>query len=62
MAARDVEFKIQVPIIDNNIWEPDMDFFIEMYDLKTDKCLLGDDTQCKVTILDEDCPGVIGFL
>ena len=79
---------IQVPIVDDDEWEPDLDFFVELYDpTKTpsspqyhgepidgqatfteskvieksiDK-LEGDDTQCKITILDEDFPGCIGF-
>ena len=43
-----------------------MEFFVELYDpLKTeqgvDDRLVGDDTKCKVTILDEDFPGTIQF-
>ena len=43
-----------------------MEFFVELYDpLKTeqgvDVRLVGDDTKCKVTILDEDFPGTIQF-
>jgi len=39
-----------------------MDFLVEIYDLKTNKKLRGDDTSCRVTILDEDFPGIIGFM
>lgn len=38
-----------------------MDFFIELYDTKTGERLFGDDTQCQITILDEDFPGKLGF-
>jgi hypothetical protein len=38
-----------------------MDFYIEFYDTKTNTRLFGDDTVCKVTILDEDFPGKLGF-
>lgn len=39
-----------------------MDFFVELYDKKGNgKRLYGDDTICKVTILDEDFPGKLGF-
>lgn len=52
---------INVPVIDNNDWEPDMDFSVELYDPDTNKRYLGDDTITKVTIIDEDFPGIIGF-
>ena len=38
-----------------------MDFHIELYDTKTQNKLFGDDTECKVTILDEDFPGKLAF-
>lgn len=57
----DTEQKVQVEIIDNNEWEPDLDFIVELYDKETGKRLEGDDTRCRVTILDEDSPGIIGF-
>lgn len=38
-----------------------MDFYVELYDLETSEKLEGDDTECKITILDEDFPGKIGF-
>lgn len=38
-----------------------MDFYIELYDTKTGEKLFGDDTQCQITILDEDFPGKLGF-
>lgn len=48
-------------IHDNPNFQPDMEFFLELYDPATKKRLYGDDTLCKVTILDEDFPGKLGF-
>jgi len=53
--------KIQIEIIDDDEWNPDLDFFVELYDISNNEKLAGDDTKCKVTILDEDFPGNIGF-
>ena len=61
MKKKDIEFKIQIPIVDDEEWEPDLDFFVELYDPDTKQKLIGDDTSCKVTILDEDFPGTLGF-
>jgi len=67
MKKRDTEIKIHIPIVDDEEWNPDLDFFVELFDPHTTdenqnpKRLDGDDTRCKVTILDEDFPGVIGF-
>lgn len=64
MTKRETEKKVQIAIIDDDEWEPDLDFFVELYDPnkeeKNDR-LIGDDTRCKVTILDEDFPGTLGF-
>jgi len=61
---REQEKKIEIPIIDDEEWNPDLEFWVELYDpTKTeqgyDDRLPGDDTKCKVTILDEDQPGII---
>ena len=29
---REIEKKIQIPIVDDDEWEPDLDFFVELYD------------------------------
>jgi len=64
---RDTEHKIYIPIVDDEEWEPDLDFHVELFDpsnVEADgkpKKLHGDDTKCKVTILDEDFPGTLGF-
>jgi solute carrier family 8 (sodium/calcium exchanger) len=68
MKKRETEIKIHIPIIDDDEWEPDLDFFVELYDPNKVnpetglfEKLNGDDTSCKVTILDEDFPGCLGF-
>ena len=63
MDQNEVEKVFEIPIVDNEQWEPDLDFLVEIYDCETSKQerLIGDDTQCRVTILDEDIPGTLGF-
>lgn len=61
MAKREGEKTIEVDIIDNEDCQPDLDFYVEIYDIRTGERLEGDDTECKVTILDEDFPGKLGF-
>lgn len=56
---RDVEQTFEVKIHDNEQWQPDLDFFVELYDLDTQERLSGDDTECRVLILDEDFPGTL---
>jgi len=61
---RDTEKKIRIPIVDDEEWNPDLEFIVELYDpnkLEGEDRLPGDDTRCRVTILDEDFPGTIGF-
>lgn len=61
------ELTIEVPIIDDDDWNADLDFHIELFNY--DKFanysqyeqLAGDDTKCTITIIDEDCPGTLGF-
>lgn len=61
MKKRETELTKEIQIHDNQDWQPDMDFYIEMYDTNTTMKLFGDDTECRVTILDEDFPGKLGF-
>lgn len=61
MKKRDQEKLVEVTIHDNQDWQPDMDFYIELYDAKTQARLFGDDTETRITILDEDFPGKLGF-
>jgi solute carrier family 8 (sodium/calcium exchanger) len=65
---RETEKKIYIPIVDDNEWEPDLDFFVELYDpgkinniSGLPEKLNGDDTKCMITILDDDFPGSLGF-
>ena len=41
-------------IVDDLEYEPDEDFYIELFDPNTNKRLIGDDTRATVTILDEE--------
>lgn len=55
---------IKVGIINDDEWNPDLDFFVVLFDPTasgSDDNLKGSDTKVKVTILDEDFPGIIGF-
>lgn len=61
MNKRETEKNIDIKIHDNEEWQPDLDFYIELYDPKTSQKLAGDDTECKITILDEDFPGTLAF-
>ena len=54
---------MSIPIIDNHDWQPDLSFNVELYNPNTEEKVRfpGDDTICRVTILDEDNPGVLSF-
>lgn len=55
------EAEVAVRIIDDEGWEPDEDFYVELYDFATKKRLLGEDTRTRITILDDDKPGMLVF-
>lgn len=63
MKKKDTEKVVQIKIIDNSDWQPDLDFQVELYDPKSPgkPRFKGDDTVSKITILDEDFPGTLGF-
>lgn len=61
LKSTDETKNVEVPIIDNPEVQPDTDFYVELYDLKTGLRMEGDDTECKVTVLDDDFPGYLGF-
>jgi len=46
MDQNEVEKVFEIPIVDNEQWEPDLDFLVEIYDCETSKQerLIGDDT------------------
>lgn len=60
-AAGDKKKSIEIKIIDDNEWEPDEDFLIELYDLESGEKMVGVDTVTRVTIIDDDEPGIISF-
>jgi len=51
---------IDIKIIDDEGWEPDEDFFVQLYD-EAGVTLPGMDARTKITILDDDKPGQISF-
>lgn len=53
--------EVAIGIIDDEKWEPDEDFFVELADPDTKVLLPGADTRCRVTIIDDDKPGQICF-
>jgi len=52
---------IHVKIEDDENWEPDEDFFIQLINPDTDDHLEGKDTRTRITIIDDDKPGQIAF-
>jgi solute carrier family 8 (sodium/calcium exchanger) len=52
---------ISIGIVDDDIVEPDENFFVELFDLDTNKRLVGKDTKTEVIIIDNDNPGVLTF-
>ncbi len=55
------ELSVRVTINDDDEWEPDEDFYVELYDPNTKDKIKGDDTLCTVTIIDDDKPGTLSF-
>lgn len=47
--------------MNDDSFEPDEDFLIELYEPTSGKKLEGRDTQVRITILDDDNPGKIVF-
>lgn len=50
-----------VGINDDDDWEPDMDFYVQLFDPTSNEELVGQDTKTRVTIIDDDKPGQICF-
>jgi solute carrier family 8 (sodium/calcium exchanger) len=61
MKAEEKEFVIEVEIVDDEQWQPDRDFLVELYDVTSSEKLHGIDTQTRITIIDDDQPGVLSF-
>jgi solute carrier family 8 (sodium/calcium exchanger) len=53
----DLQSNIVVKINDDDNWEPDEDFFVQLIDANTNEELTGKDTRTRVTIIDDDQPG-----
>lgn len=51
----------EVVIFDDDNWEPDEDFFCQLYSVDHGEELTGQDTKTKITIIDDDKPGQIVF-
>eukprot|EP00347_Sterkiella_histriomuscorum_P010084 403338741 len=54
--------KLKIKIMDNEEWEPDEEFFVELYDYRTGYVLKGKDVKCSITIIDDDNPGALSFV
>jgi hypothetical protein len=52
---------VEVLIKDDDSWEPDEDFFMQLYGRPSDEELPGRDTRTRITIIDDDKPGQIYF-
>ena len=54
---------VSVQIFDNNEWQPDLEFEVELYDPSTGDLEAFEeyDTRTRVKIIDEDFPGTLGF-
>jgi hypothetical protein len=62
MKKHETEKTFSIAIVDNDAWQPDLEFFVELYEPSTTAeppRLAGDDTITRITILDEDAPGTI---
>lgn len=60
-AAGQSDSHIDVTINDDDNWEPDEDFFVQLKDADTGDNLKGVDCRTRVTIIDDDKPGQICF-
>ena len=48
---------VEVFINDDENWEPDEDFWVQLYSADKEVELRGQDTKTRVTIIDDDKPG-----
>lgn len=62
MKATEAEREISIGIVDDENWEPDKDFLVQLTTNDMAQAALeGEDTQTRVTIIDNDNPGTLGF-
>jgi len=45
---------VEVVIKDDDNWEPDRDFFVQLMDANTQQPLTGQDVRTRITIIDDD--------
>lgn len=55
------EGEVMIGIKDDDNWEPDEDFYVELVDVNSEMRLVGEDTRTRITILDDDKPGMLVF-
>jgi len=55
--------EVSIKIVDDDNWEPDEDFYVELYDPESaaKERLPGEDTRTRITIIDDDRPGILAF-
>ena len=53
--------RVSIEIMDNEEWEPDEEFYVELYELKNGYPMKAKDTRVKITILDDDNSGILSF-
>ena len=52
---------VSIAIVNDDVYEDNEEFYVELYDVDSGKKLRGTDTECKITVIDDDKPGIIGF-
>jgi hypothetical protein len=52
---------VSVTILNSREFEPDEEFYLELYDAATGLRLVGADTRTTISIIDDDRPSVISF-
>lgn len=57
----EAEYTQEIKIMDDDQWEPDEHFYLELYDPETKERLEGEDTKTMITIIDDDEPGQLSF-
>lgn len=53
--------EIKIKINDDDEWEPDEDFYVDLWDADNMQKLVGGDCTTKITIIDDDKPGDLVF-
>ena len=57
----DTEMTFEVKIVNDDAYEENEDFYVELYDPDDQETLEGEDVTSKITIIDDDQPGILGF-